>query len=183
MNSKGIKIFTVTLLSLFFIACTEPVDFNQAEDLVLEPVVESSIIFYKANAGNFFIAGMEDARVRDSVITDLFNKSFVQSNLVKAEFVFETKNSINRAYALTIEFADVNNRILEAFSVNTPPSPNNEVIATTYTQAYEGEALERVKETQKLYFTLEMLAGDPITQDSPGEIDLKSKGVFYLNID
>ncbi|MBB1489923.1 hypothetical protein H4O21_25300, partial [Oceanospirillum sp. D5] len=59
----------------------------------------------------------------------------------------------------------------------------NEVIASTHMEVFEGDALERLKQSRIIAFTLVMQPGEAINQDTPGEISVKSKGVFSLNID
>ncbi|MEW4922993.1 hypothetical protein [Algibacter sp. 2305UL17-15] len=169
------------MLTLFF-GCAKPVDFNQLDDLTLLPVMETSIIFYNATAGDFFVGGQEENVAQDFVFIDVFNNGFVQDNLVRAEFVFETKNSINRAYSLQLDFLDVGGALLESFSINSPASPNNEVVASEHSEVFEGATLANIKQSRILVFTLEMLPGAPINQNSPGEIDLKSKGIFHLSL-
>lgn len=173
--------FLVLLLLLH--NCTKPIDFNQVDDLVLQPVVESSLIFYTARAEDFFVGGSEQNTAEDFVEVDFFSGSFIQESLVKVEFVFDIENSINRPYQLRLRFLDVNGQLLESFTVDTAASPTNQTIATTHTEVFEGASLERIKQTGIIEFTLVMQPGEPINQNTPGEISVKSKGVFSLNID
>ncbi|TBN01357.1 hypothetical protein EYD45_13200 [Hyunsoonleella flava] len=177
------KYLYLALVTLLVCGCTKPIDFDQANDLVLQPVIESSLIFYSASASDFFVGGSEQSTAEDFVEIDLFGGSFIQDNLVRVEFVFEIENSINRAYQLRLNFLDENNQLLESFNVNTDASPNNEVIASTHMEVFEGDALERLKQSRIIAFTLVMQPGEAINQDTPGEISVKSKGVFSLNID
>ncbi len=183
MNFNYFKCAFLSSFLLLIASCTEPVDFNQAEDLILEPVIESSIIFYKATAGDFFTGGTEVNTASDFTEIDIFSGSFINDNLIKVEFVFETKNSINRPYVLRVDFEDGANNILETLTIETEASPDNQVIENTFTRTFEGSSLNNIKQSQFLRFTLTMLPGEAITPDSPGEIDVKSKGVFYFNVD
>ncbi|GGD29552.1 hypothetical protein GCM10011368_34420 [Hyunsoonleella pacifica] len=182
MKTK-LKYLCLILIVLLLHNCTKPVDFDQASDLVIQPVIESSLIFYTASVGDFFIGGNEEAEADDFVEIDLFNGSFVQDNLVKIEFVFEIENSINRAYELRLEFFDSNDESKGQFNVNTEASPNNQNLISTHTEVFEGDALERIKQSSIIVFTLVMQAGEAINQNSPGEISVQSKGVFHFNID
>jgi len=176
------RIKYLSLGLLLFFACTKPIDFNQVENLVLEPVVESSLIFYTASASDFFVGGSEQSTAEDFAEIDVFNNSFVQNNLIKVDFVFNVENSINREYSLTVSFLDGNEQILETFNVNTEASPNNLVIATQHVETFEGASLQRIKEARALVFRLTMQPGTPINQSTPGEISVKSKGILSLNI-
>lgn len=181
IKSKTVITFTGLLLLISF-SCTKPIDFNQANDLVLEPVLESSLIFYKAKATDFFIGGKEETNAEDFVEIDLFNNSFVQDNLLKVEFIFEIENSINRAYQLQVSFLDASGQLLERFVINTDASATNEILKTTHTEVFEGESLQRIQLSRILVFTLVMLPGEAVNENTPGEIKVQSKGVFSLNI-
>jgi len=172
--------YVIAMLVLF--NCTKPIDFNQADALVLEPIVESSLIFYNASAADFFVGGSEQSTVEDFAEIDFFGNGFFQDSLEKIDFVFQVENSINRGYRLRVTFLDDNGQLLETFDIVTEASPNNQVIATEHIITFEGDALDSIKQTQIAEFSLTMLAGVPINENTPGEIDVKSKAVLFLNI-
>lgn len=183
MEKKRIKWILLYILSALTLNCSEPVDFEQTDDLSLAPVIESSLFFYKGTAGDFFTGGTEIISTPPETIElGIFKDDFVQENLVKAEFVFESTNSINRAYSLALNFLNDNNEILHSFTVDTPASPDREKLVIEHIETFEGITLERLKQSTKVVSILTMLAGEAISQNSPGEINLKSKGVFYLEL-
>ncbi|WP_242202435.1 hypothetical protein [Aestuariivivens insulae] len=172
------------LLCFGILSCTKPVDFDQANDLVLEPVVASDLIFFKANATEFFVNNTELVTVKDSVIIDLFRREFFVDHVAKAEFVFEITNSINRGGRVTVELFDINDQKRHEFSITAPASPDNSDVVTTHTEVFEAQALDALKVTDKVVLTLQVLAGgDPLNDNSPGRIELKSKGVFYVKVE
>lgn len=183
MNKNIKKYFCLGVVLLLMFNCTRPVDFNQADDLVLEPVLESSLVFYTASAEDFFVGGSEQSTAEDFAEIDFFNNSFIQDHLIKVEFVFQIENSINRAYRLSVSFLDTNGQILETFDVNTEASSNNQVIPSEHIETFEDVSLQRVKQTRVLVFSLTMLPGTPINENTPGVISVKSKGILFLNID
>ncbi|ALJ06150.1 hypothetical protein APS56_13875 [Pseudalgibacter alginicilyticus] len=169
------------LLNFLFVGCTKDVDFNQVNDFEVSPIVETSLIFFNASAGEFFIGGNELSIVQDFVVLEVFNNSFIDDNLIKSEFVLETINSINRAYDLQIDFVNNTDQLLHSFTVTAPASPTNTEVTTKHTEVFEGSSLVAFKRTTKLVYTLTMLPGLPIDANTMGKIDLKSKGVFYFN--
>lgn len=176
-------LFATTFLSVLFFSCTKEVDFDQANDLVLEPVIASDLIFFNAPATKFYVNGSQQSTVKDSVVIDLFNRDFVVDHLVKAEFVFETTNSINKAFSVQIGFFDANNQEQHSFTISSPASPTNTDIVTTHTEVFENSTLQALKASNNVVLTLQALSGgDPLNDNTPGSIQLKSKGIFYLNI-
>ena len=178
--------YTLLGVLLIFImsSCTEEVDFNQIDDLSLKPVFASDLIFFNAPATKFYVNGSELETVRDTVVIDLFNRDFVVENLVKAEFVFETTNSINRAFSVKVEFLDASDQLKHSFTVTTPASPSNTDIVSTHTEVFENGLLNALKASNKVVLTIQALSGgSPLTDNTPGRIKLKSKGVFYLKVE
>jgi len=172
------------LSSITLFSCTEEIDFNQINDVSLKPVVAIDLIFFNAPATQFYVDGTELSTVRDSVIIDLFNRNFVVDNLVKAEFVFEITNSINRAFSVKIDFLDSENQLKHTFTINGAASPTNSEIETMHTEVFENDLLKALKASNKIKLTIQALSGgSPLNDNTPGNIELKSKGIFYLNIE
>lgn len=172
------------LISIMVFSCTKEVDFKQADDLILKPVAALDLIFFDAPATSFYVDGTELSTVRDSVIIDLFNRNFVVDNLVKAEFVFETTNSINRAFSVQVDFFDRSDQLKHTFTVSGPASPTNIDLVNTHTEVFEADLLDALKASNKIVLTIQALpGGSPLNDDTPGNIQLKSKGLFYLNIE
>ena len=57
------------------------------------------------------------------------------------------------------------------------------IILSVVPSIVEGNKLISLLETEKLRFTLNLQSGTAINNSTPGDIKLKSKGVFFLNID
>lgn len=171
------------LLSTFFMTCTKDIDFNQVDDFEVSPVIESSLIFLDEPTNQFLEDGVEITTVQDSVLVDIFKDEFISEHLVRAEFVFEIINSINRGVELRIDFLTDSNVQLHSFSFAVEASPNNTPIVFNYTEVFEGSTLVNFLETEKLLFTLSLQPGPEINDNTPGNIELKSKGIFFLNID
>ena len=108
---------------------------------------------------------------------------FILENLEKAELVFEITNSINRDFSVTVDFIDSNSQRQHAFTIFVAASSNNVKVVSNYTEVFEDVSLEALKSTSVLVFTLNMLPGAAINENTLGSISLKSKAVFYLNID
>ena len=179
----------ITYLSLIVLAnsislsCSKPVDFDQINDFEINPVVESSLIYLDEPATSFLESGEQIVIIRDYIQIDLFQNDFILENLEKAELVFEITNSINRDFSVTVDFIDSNSQRQHAFTIFVAASSNNAKVVSNYTEVFEDVSLEALKSTSVLVFTLNMLPGAAINENTLGSISLKSKAVFYLNID
>ncbi|WP_406684804.1 hypothetical protein N1F78_03530 [Seonamhaeicola sp. MEBiC1930] len=165
------------LLSLFFIiSCTKEVDFNQISDIEISPVVESSLIFFTASANDFIQNNQEVSLSPDFIEVDVFNNSFVNDNVNKVDLVFETENTLPRDFSFSIDFFSENGQFLENFTFLTTE-------ASPHVITFEDTNLRLIKNTSVLLFSLTMLNGDLLSDTTEGRIALKSKAVFYFNIE
>jgi len=174
--------FLVIIINSLCLSCTKPVDFNQINDIEISPIIESSLVFLDEPANRFSDNDTELTTIQDFVQVDFFNNNFIVDNLIRAEFVFETMNSINRAFQVQVDFLDSNDQIQHTFSFFITSS-NNTNIDSNYTEVFQDNTLAALKNTSRLVFTLNMLPGTPINQNTTGRISVKSKAVFYFNIE
>ena len=184
MINKIVK-STVILIAVNFVffSCTKDLDFDQADNIEITPTVESSLIFFDEPAPTFVVDDTELGTIQDSLLINFFRDKFIVANLIKSEFVFETTNSINRGFQVRVDFYNNTNQLLHAFSFFALPSTDNSNLKFTHIEVFEGNTLVALKNTAKLVFTLSVSAGTPIDQTTLGRIKLKSKAIFYLNID
>lgn len=177
----------IPLLLLFMIAsCVEDVDFDQAEDFVIFPVLESSLIFFNFPASEFQEpTGTAIVTVGDDLELDVFNDEFLRDNLIKAEFFFEITNSIDRNFRATIIMYDETDQITYNFDIDVTPDGSNEVI-TAHTEVFEDALLDQLKNTVRLELVLNMFpspTGIPLNQNSLGNIKMRSKATLFFQID
>ena len=167
-------------------ACIKDVDFDQAEDLSITPALEVSIIHFEEPALTFLDEdGVELTIVKDSVNIEIFRDPFVIDNLIKADFLFEANNTINRAYNAEIEYFDDNYVLLHEFNFGVSASPNGENIIVEYVEVFEGPELESLKATTNIVLTLTLMPssdGSILEETSPGNLKLRSKASFYFDI-
>ena len=165
------------------LSCTKEIDFDQADEFKISPVIESSLIFLNEPANQFLVNNVELLFIRDSIDITFFDNAFIEDHLIKADFVFETNNSVHRGFQVDVDFLDASNQLVHEFVLRAAASPDNTNIIEDHTETFEGETLVALKATRKMIFTLNILPGTPIDANTLGKIQLKSKGVFYLNIE
>ena len=177
------KISFVIYCILYLVSCTKAIDFSQTEDLVLKPINEISLIFFNAPANEFFKGGSEVEEVSDFIESNLFRGKFINDNTDRVDFVFEVENSINRVYRIDIDFINEFDDLVYELSFSTEASTDNSIITTQHIEIFEDEDLVALKQTSKFNFTLTMLPGIAINNNTPGRINLQSKSILYSNIE
>lgn len=187
MLSKAKKIWPIWLFILTLISCVKDVDFEQTDDIVLTPVLTSSVVFTDIEASRFSDNGMEIETVSDSVANiEIFTDEFVNDNLVKVELIFEAINSINRTFNLQVDFLNEMDELQQTFSFDALPSNSGNDVTTDFTVAFEGDDLVALKTSRKMVIALTLYPstdGTSLNENSQGRIQLKSKGLFYFNIE
>lgn len=115
---KGLMI----LLLLLIAACSEPTDFNQADDLMLQPVVEASILYIESpeeviNQSSF-------SNFTYDFNFDAFGEEFVSENIIDGMIAFELENTTSKPFTITLEFLDEagNTLFTQVFQLNAAPT-------------------------------------------------------------
>ena len=167
-------------------SCVKDVDFEQADNFSLTPVLASTVLYTEVEASRFSENGVEIELVRDSIANiEIFGEEFVRDNLVKAELVFEATNTINRTFNLRVDFLNEADELQHTLSFDVLESSSGNAIVTDYIEIFEDDSLDALKLITKMVVTLTIYAssdGTMLNEDSTGKVSLKSKGIFYFNI-
>ncbi|MEN2400963.1 hypothetical protein GKZ90_0014350 [Flavobacterium sp. MC2016-06] len=170
------KIFI--LASLFF-SCSSDLDFNQVNDLKLEPVIVANLAYFNLPAAQI----QNGQQIPPDVESfDIFRRKFFTEHLKKAALDFEIENTISKAFALNIIFIDVNNQPIEAINLIVPAYTSGTNVIKYPTEVFEGERLERLKKATQIGFEILMTSGTPASNDS-GNLKLKSSATVYMEIE
>lgn len=107
------KKYFLLLFVAFFSFCVNDVDFEQANDFVLEPVFTSSLVSFTVFPINFFDS---TGTIQQNSITDVsqfraFDNSFFRDNVIQLDFNVEAKNEFDRKVTITIDLLDADNNL------------------------------------------------------------------------
>ncbi len=179
------KFAFICLLFFQSTSCVKDVDFEQSEDLLVTPALEVSLVRFNEAANRFSVDGTEITIIRDSVRIEIFSDDFVVDNLRRAEFLFETTNSINRAFEAEIQFLNDDNTEQHLIQFEVEASPTNQELVTINEEIFENDAINDLTSTTKLILTFTMQPstdGSVLNENSIGSIKFKSKGAFYIDL-
>ena len=116
----------VFIVQIAFNSCSDEVDFSQADDLVVEPLVASSIFYFEST---------EDLinRGTGAFYTQLFEfNAFSQpleDRILEGNISYQLQNTTSKPLNVTIEFLNDNGDVLdiENLTIAATPAPNTEV--------------------------------------------------------
>ena len=173
------RVFCLFILLLFSFSCASDLDYGQANDIKLEPVFIANLARFDVPANVFVTNGVEQPVIFDVPTVDVFNDEFFRKSLKKVEFFLEMENTINRTYVVDLVFLDRNNQVVHTtnFTVRSYMGVENKVIKT---EIFENAQLDLLKRTTKIAFTLKMLPGAPLNENSSGRLKLRSSVTAYL---
>ena len=176
------KICCIVLLIVCSFSCSSDLDFNQANDLKLEPVVVGNFSHFDVPATAFVASdGSEYDLAFDDQEFDVFRDKYLKSYLQKAEFYFEINNSIKRSFEFSIVLMDANDTALETIPFDIPAYSGTSNIITR-TEIFENKRLDLLKSAKKIGFVIAMDPGTALDQNSTGSLILRSSATVYLEI-
>lgn len=171
------KFIGIVILTIFLFSCSSNLDFNQVNDLKLEPVIVANLATFDVPANQFVVNGIEQPISFDTQNFNVFRDSFFNKSLTKADFYFEINNTINRAYKINLYFLDVNNQPVYTIYFDVPANTN-----FTKTEVFENNNLVLLKSTAKIEFAITMLSGPALSETSLGSLKLRSSATVYLMV-
>ncbi|WP_366184300.1 hypothetical protein [Flavobacterium ovatum] len=175
------KIISIFLLVFVSWSCSSNLDFNQTNDLILTPIEVLNLTYFDVPASQFVTSGGETKTAFATLKFDAFNDSFFRDNLVRTDFFFEVTNTINRAYIVDFIFYNETNQPIYTISFNIPAS-NGTPQVITKTEIFKDANLDLLKQAKKEGIGVEMLPGTPLTENSPGNLKLRSSANVYMEI-
>jgi len=174
---------TTVLLSVLFFSCSSDLDFDQTNDLKLEPVFVANLAYFDIAANQFVDNGTEQQIAFDQQNFDIFKEKFFKDNLAKAEFNFEIDNTVNRAFTLNILLLNDNDQILQTITLAIPAYSGTSNVIKYPTEVFENQRLDLLKQSRKLGFVILMAPGPPLTANSTGSLKLRSGATAYMVIE
>ncbi|MFB9079543.1 hypothetical protein ACFFLS_06625 [Flavobacterium procerum] len=176
------RISRILFLAFFLFSCSSDLDFDQVENLKLEPVFVANLAYFDVPANRLVDNGGNQI-VYDTRDFDVFRNKFLTKHLKKAEFDVQIENTIDRAFAVNILLLSADGSVLETIPYVVPSYNGSTNIVKYPTQIFENQRLELLKQTVKLGFVVLVAAGPPLNQNSVGDLKLKSSGTVYLEIE
>jgi len=120
-----IIIFSVIL---GFTSCLEDLDFDQAENLVLEPTLAIDLLDFNVNQtdllGLSILSGGTDIDIQDDTLLPDFENSLIQEDLEEVLLQFRANNTFDQEFTVQFTFFDENGDM--AYAVEPIIIPANE---------------------------------------------------------
>ena len=171
----------IAVLSFLINSCTSDLNFEQTNDLVVEPVIVSNLASFDIPTNQFFTGGIEKTQLIDIPNFDLFKDLFFKDNLTKVEFFFEFNNTIKRNFEVDLVLLDANDSQL--YVINMPiPAYTGTTKLVPQTEIFENN-LDILNQTRKIFFRITLLPGASLNQNSLASLKLRSSITAYFKVE
>ena len=175
------KAFILFLGVLFLSSCTGKLDFDQANQLDIHPVIEGDILYFDLNASNLTDQnGQFKSVFRDTVSFDIFKEGKMRDGFEKAVIEVAYKNTFNRHFATTYYFIDQQNHpvangqfdINEA-NLNHPEVTGNRIFT------FDKNANPDFVNFRKIVLEISVSPDNLPVEDKT--LHVQTKGTFYMH--
>lgn len=169
------------VLFLCFFSCAEEQNFNQFNDLSIEPIVATSVFYFEspediinaATTPNFFTQTFD---------FEAFNERFVSENLLEGSILYLLENTTSKELNLLVEFLDENATVLDNENFTIQPQPTVMLEREVF-YGNTGKSLDILRNTTSIRITTEN-RGDNISESAVSDprVILQSSATFRVQL-
>lgn len=177
-------IYKIILCSLIlsFNSCVKDLDFDQAEDLELEPAVAASLLNFNIDQSEYDLFDVIDGTsVNQSIVDEIllpdFRTPLLEEDLERVVFQFEVNNTFEGEFTIELTFLDENDVVTYIMEPIIIPAniegytEEREVVILSYPAIFNSRRV-----TGTLNFN------GIISTVNEGNLVFKSAGIFYFSI-
>lgn len=180
-----LRVVATLILSVFLLSsCVDNIDFDQAQNLQLNPVIVGSIAYGDVTQEQLLNdSGQEIPQFLDEVDFQLFNNRAAQEDLVKVAFYFEATNQFDRDFVLTVSFLDEND--IEVYQVQNLQINQGELNFKHTEEVIIANNLPilTARKLRTVFSFPPSSDGSVITTSDTRKLTFKSSATFYFKID
>lgn len=181
--NKIISLFILTICTCFFFtACIKNTDFDQAENIVLSPVIELNLIYFNLDARDFrdSITSNPILTVRDTTEIKFLNDSTLHESLKRVEFYFKFTNSIARDFQIDFQFLSEMNDTTYVAATSVAQGTLSTPVITEFIENVEGDAILDLTKANRVVVSVTIPSS---IENLEGTLNLKSKAIYFLELE
>ena len=178
MQSHRISLLaSFILIAIGLSSCVKDVDFEQAEDITLQPEIQVDLLIFEIDQKDFIDPenSLQRLTIRDTVRLEFLDDDYVQNDLEKVEFSFKYRNTFPQPFSNRIFFLSENNQLQHEILFETAPGNAGRPVVSEVIEVIGPDRIQVIKRSIKM--VVEITA---ITNSAPfaGTLNFESKGLF-----
>lgn len=176
-----IKILQILVLTIFIFSCSSDLDFKQAKDVLIEPVIVSNLASFDLNANEFNLGEIPKTSFENVSNFELFKDTSIKKNLIKIQLLFQINNTIKEDFDFELVLLDQANSPVYFFKIPVPAYSGNEklILETLY---FENN-LDVLTNARKISFSIKLSSGTGLPNSSSGSLMFRSTLTGYFKIE
>lgn len=164
------------------LSCSSDLDFDQVNDLKLEPIIVANLASFDIPANQLVTGGIEQTVTSDLLDFNVLRDAYFKKSLVRTDLFFEFNNTINRAFVINLIFLDANDTPIYTILFNVPAYfPGQSPVIKE--EIFENTKLDLLKTATKFAFVVTMLPGPALSESSLGSLKFRSSATVYLALE
>jgi len=181
VNKLG-YILTCSLIFSSFYSCIEETNFDQFDDLAIEPTLEGSILYVEAPESTINLAIAANFYTQDFNF-DGFSDEIFSERVIDGVVTYIVENTTSKDLTITVELVASSGTVLdtEEFVINAAPPESIELREIPY--GGTGRSLDIIRGTSAIRVSAENRGDNSSTSDLPDpKVTIKSSGKFRLSL-
>ncbi len=174
-------IISAFLTVLTMSSCFKDTDFDQADNVVVRPVVALNLIFFDINATRFYdeVTNTPILVVRDTTALELLDSDGIDDVLIGAEFSFNFTNSIPRDFNVSFDFLNDINEVRYSTSTLVNEGTINNPVETISVDLLDFNEINEITSSNKVVVSVAIPQAD---SSLLGNLNLQSKTTYFLEL-
>lgn len=162
-------------------SCIEEQNFDQFDDLRIEPTIEGSILYVEAPERTINIAIAANFYVQDFNF-DGFSDAIFADRVLDGVVTYVMENTTSKDIDVTVEFLDAGDNVLDIESLHIDPAPT-EMVLVEIPYGGTGRPLDIIRNTSAIRVSARNNGDATSVSDFPDPmVILKSSGKFRLSL-
>lgn len=181
MNKPLYLLFWSALILVCFTSCVKDTDFDQADDIVVTPVVELDFLYFTLDESDYLnpITGEQRLTVSDTTNLNFLDGTFVQEDLKRAEFYFKFENTAAIDFVTEFKFLTENNVLKYELAIPIPAGSLNAPEILEHIENIENQGIIDLTHASKVVVNVTVPTS---IENIEGALNLQSKTIYYLEI-
>ena len=173
----GVLLFLASMQS-----CIEEQNFDQFDDLIIEPTVEGSILYVEAPEDIINLALAANFYSQDFNF-DGFSEAFFSDKVIDGVVTYIVENTTSKELTITVEFVDDTGNVLDTEIFDIDAAPPAVIALREIPYGGAGRSLDIIRNTSGIRVSAENRGDNTSTSSlTDPKVTIKSSGKFRLSV-
>ena len=180
LSLRFVKLTVISVL-LTLTSCVKDVDVEQAEDIVIQPVVDLNLVFFNLEGQRFYDlnTNLPIPTIRDTTEIRFLDDQDIAESLRRVEFLTRYANSVPREFTIAYRFLSEQNDTTYTFVDRVPMGMVGDTTAVEFLEVIEGDGVAQLTMANRLVVEVNIDAAAPLL---PGSLQAESATTYFLEI-